>query len=113
MRHSCLIMQPLTTDKEKEYKPTLIQCPRCTASGFAIHHDETHWKCLVCGHTIPLKGANRNNMSHWPYTTEEWDMVSQASHVHFKDPDIGPKQLKESIITNLYQQTKDWLYKRW
>ena len=111
-------MQPLTTDKEKEYKPTLIQCPRCTASGFAIHDDETHWKCLVCGHTMPHKGATRNNMSHWRYDTEEWDMISQANYVHFKAPDVcndtnGITKENESIIINLYQQTKDWLFKRW
>jgi rubrerythrin len=61
-------MPYLTTDKEKEYKPTLLQCPRCTASGFAIHDDETHWKCLICGH---------------------------STHA-FKDPDIGPDQLKDT-----------------
>ena len=111
-------MPHLITDKEKEYKPTLIQCPRCAASGFAIHDDETHWKCLVCGHIMPHNGASGNKMS---YTTEEWDMISQASHVTFKDPDIGPDQLKDtngiteeekSIIINLYKQTKDWLNKR-
>ena len=115
-------MQCSTTDKEKEYKPTLIQCPRCTASGFAIHDDKTHWKCLVCGHVQPYKGANGNKMSHWPYTTEEWEMVSNANYVHFKDPDIGPDQLKdtngipeekESKFTNLTQPIKDWLFKRW
>ena len=115
-------MQPLTTDKEPEYKPTLIQCPRCTRSGYAIHKDRSHWKCLVCGHTTPYKGANENKMSHWPYDADEWDMISQASYVHFKDPDIGPDQLKdtngipeekESKFTNLTQPIKDWLFKRW
>ena len=109
-------MQPLTTDKEPEYKPTLIQCPRCTRSGFAIHEDRSHWKCLVCGHTTPYKGANENTMSHWPYDADEWDMISQASYVHFKDPDIGPDQLKEekeSKFTNLTQPIKAWLFKRW
>jgi len=115
-------MSHLTTDKEKEYKPTLIQCPRCTRSGYAIHKDRSHWKCLVCGHTTPYKGANENKMSHWPYDADEWDMISQASYVHFKDPDIGPDQLKdtngiqeekESKFTNLTQPIKDWLFKRW
>jgi rubrerythrin len=64
-------MQPLTTDKEKEYKPTLIQCPRCTASGFSIHDDETHWKCFSCGHSREIK-------------------------FKFKDSDIGPDQLKDT-----------------
>ena len=115
-------MQPLTTEKEPEYKPTLIQCPRCTRSGYAIHKDRSHWKCLVCGHTTPYKGANENKMSHWPYDADEWDMISQASYVHFKDPDIGPDQLKdtngiqeekESKFINLTQPIKDWLFKRW
>ena len=55
-------------------------------------------------------------MSHWPYDADEWDMISQASYVHFKDPDIGPDQLKEekeSKFTNLTQPIKDWLFKRW
>lgn len=61
-------------------------------------------------------------MSHWPYDADEWDMISQASYVHFKDPDIGPDQLKdtngiqeekESKFINLTQPIKDWLFKRW
>ena len=67
---NCLTMSFSTTDKEK-YLGTLIQCPNCRASKFAINESETHYKCFACGHKRKIEPK-------------------------FKDPDIGPDQLKDT-----------------
>ena len=67
---NCLTMSFSTTDKEK-YQGTLIQCPSCSGSRFAINEEKTRYKCFDCGHKREVK-------------------------LIFKDPDIGPDQLKDT-----------------